>query len=87
MASPSGTLYIGMTNNLIRRVLEHKNKINEGFTEKYSCNKLIYFEHYSYVYDAINREKQLKKWNRKKKQALIKTMNPGWIDLYYEITE
>lgn len=90
MASSTGTLYIGMTNNIIRRVTEHKacpersrkdGKI-EDFTKKYSCNKLVYYEHYTDVHSAINREKQLKRWSRKKKEQLIKTMNQHWNDLY-----
>ncbi len=75
-ASPTGTLYIGMTNDLIRRIAEHKEGKIEGFSKKYSCKKLVYYEHYSDIYVAINREKQLKKWNRKKKENLIKTLNP-----------
>ncbi|MCF8054477.1 MAG: GIY-YIG nuclease family protein [Deltaproteobacteria bacterium] len=85
MASASGTLYIGYTNNLLRRVLEHREGKTEGFTKKYCCKKLVYFEHYQYVYDAINREKELKKWRREKKENLIKTINPHWNDLYSEL--
>jgi len=84
MASPSGTLYIGMTNNLIRRTIEHKEGKIEGFSKKYSCKKLIYYEHYQYVSDAISREKEIKKWRREKKQNLIKTLNPHWKDLSEE---
>ncbi len=85
MASPSGTLYVGMTNDLIRRVSEHKRGNVQGFTKKYSCHKLIYYEHYDYVYDAIEREKEIKKWRREKKQNLIRTINPHWKDLYEEL--
>jgi putative endonuclease len=85
MASPSGTLYIGMTNDLLRRVNEHKQGEIKGFTKKYSCNKLVYYENYDYVYDAIEREKEIKKWRREKKQNLIKTINPHWKDLYEEL--
>ena len=85
MASPSGTLYIGMTNNLIRRVAEHKEEKVEGFSKKYSCNKLVYYEHHQYVYNAIEREKEIKKWRREKKEALIKKINPHWKDLYGEL--
>ena len=85
MASKSGTLYVGMTNNLQRRVWEHKNNINEGFTKRYSCHKLVYYEHYNYVYDAINREEQIKRWRRQKKEFLIRTINPSWKDLSQEI--
>jgi len=81
MASKSGTLYIGVTNSLERRVLEHKNNLVPGFTKKYSCHKLVYFEHFTDIETAIAREKQLKKWRRKKKEFLIRTMNPSWKDL------
>jgi putative endonuclease len=87
LASPSGTLYIGMTNNLQRRIIEHKEEKIAGFSKKYDCNKLVYYEHYAWVQDAINREKQLKKWRRQKKEVLIKTMNPGWKDFYRELFE
>lgn len=85
MASPSGTLYIGMTNDLTRRVAEHKGDKVDGFSKKYACNKLVYYEHTQYVYNAIEREKQLKKWRREKKQNLIKTVNPHWNDLSKEL--
>lgn len=81
MASNSGTLYIGMTNNLARRVKEHKEWNIEGFSKKYKCYKLVYFESTKYVHNAIEREKELKDWNRQKKEELIKTMNPSWKDL------
>ena len=74
-------LYIGVTNNLQRRVYEHKNKLVEGFTQKYNVNKLVYYEIYSEVYLAITREKQLKKYLRKRKEELIATINPAWKDL------
>jgi len=64
IASDSGTLYIGVTNNLSRRVHEHKQGIVKGYTKKYKCKKLVYFEEYINIEDAINREKQLKNWNR-----------------------
>ena len=85
MASESGTLYIGMTNDLIRRVSEHKEGKTEGFTQKYKCTKLVYYESTKYVYNAIEREKELKDWNRKKKEELIRTINPTWRDLYGDI--
>ena len=85
MASFSGTLYIGMTNNLIRRVNEHKEGKIEGFSKKYYCNKLVYYEHSQYIYNAIEREKEIKKWRREKKQDLIKTTNPHWKDMYSEL--
>lgn len=81
MASPSGTLYIGITNNLQRRVYEHKNHILEGFSKRYNCTKLVYYEEYKDVEEALAREKQLKNWRRKKKEYLIKTINPSWKDL------
>lgn len=79
------TLYIGVTNNLIRRVYEHKSKFVEGFTKKYSLTKLFYFEIFSSIQDALNREKQLKHWNREWKLNLIKKVNPNLKDLYPEI--
>lgn len=84
LASDSGTLYIGVTNNLERRVWEHKQSLVEGFTKRYGCNRLIYYECYGDVNQAIAREKQLKKWNRAKKEWLIKTINPHWKDLLEE---
>ena len=75
------TLYIGMTNDLRRRLYEHKSEQLEGFTKKYNVHKLVYYEEYSDVYYAIAREKQLKHWLRLKKNALIETLNPNWDDL------
>ena len=74
-------LYTGVTNDLIRRVYEHKNKMIKGFTAKYNINKLVYFEHMTDVESAIMREKQIKGGSRTKKIALIKKMNPEWKDL------
>ncbi len=74
-------LYIGVTNNLERRVYEHKNKLIAGFTQKYNVNKLVYYETASNVKDAIAREKQLKRWRREKKDELIRSMNPSFNDL------
>ncbi|HED07815.1 MAG TPA: GIY-YIG nuclease family protein [Ignavibacteria bacterium] len=74
-------LYIGMTNNLERRLYEHKNKLIKGFTQKYNLNKLVYFEHTTDVNSAIQREKEIKKWRREKKNKLIETINPKWLDL------
>ena len=76
-----GTLYIGVTNNLERRMFEHKNKIIEGFTKQYGFDKLAYFETYQYVNDAIKREKNMKKWKREWKISLIEKDNPDWDDL------
>ena len=81
MASESGTLYTGMTNDLARRNYEHKNNLVEGFSKKYKCHKLIYFEETNNVEEAIKREKQIKNWSRKKKESLIQTKNPTWRDL------
>jgi putative endonuclease len=75
-------LYTGITNDLIRRTYEHKNKIVDGFTKKYHVNKLVYYEVYEQVIDAITREKQIKGWSRKKKNALVDQLNPDWQDLY-----
>lgn len=85
VASDSWTLYIWVTNNLERRIYEHKNWLIEWFTKKYGCKKLVYYENYSDINEAITREKQLKKWNRQKKQDLIKTQNPHWNDLAKDI--
>ena len=74
-------LYIGVTSNLPRRLYEHRHGLADGFTKKYNIHKLVYFEHTNDVYSAISREKQLKKWSRVKKEALIRNMNPDWKDL------
>ncbi len=74
-------LYIGVTNNLTRRIWEHKQKLVEGFTQKYNCTKLVYFEDTESVYAAIEREKQLKNWHRRWKINLITENNPDWEDL------
>ena len=80
-----GTLYIGVTNDLTRRVYEHKNRSAEGFTGKYDVDRLIYFEAFDDIENAIRREKRLKKWNRAWKIRLIEEANPNWIDLYPSI--
>jgi putative endonuclease len=77
----TGVLYIGMTNDLYRRVFEHKTKFRPGFTQKYNVTKLAYFEETNDVTIAIAREKELKGWRRSKKIALIETQNPNWTDL------
>ena len=87
MGNDRPTLYIGVTNNLIRRVYEHKHGFVEGFTEKYGLKKLLYFEVFNRVEDAIAREKQLKHWKRNWKLNLIKEMNQGLKDLYSEISK
>ena len=81
VASLSGTLYIGMTNNLYVRVMQHKEGKIEGFTAAYKCDRLVYWESFDEVVKAINREKQLKGWRRSKKIALLEAMNPRWADL------
>jgi len=81
----NGTLYTGMTNDLLFRVYEHKKDIKEGFTKKYNIKMLVYYEQTDDVSYAIEREKQLKWWRRKWKIELIETENPGWNDLYYEL--
>ena len=81
MTNKSGTLYTGVTNNLERRIYEHKQHLVKGFTHKYKINKLVYFEETNDIHAAISREKQIKGWLRKKKIALIESINPGWKDL------
>jgi putative endonuclease len=80
----NGTLYIGVTDNLLRRVYEHKRKLVEGFSKQHNVNKLVYFEDTDDIPIAIQREKQLKGWNRNWKLDLIEEMNPDWKDLYYD---
>ncbi|WP_426439116.1 GIY-YIG nuclease family protein [Bradyrhizobium genosp. P] len=80
-----GTLYIGVTNDLIRRVGEHKLKLVEGFTKQYDVDRLVYFEVFEDIEQAIQREKRLKKWPRAWKISLIEKDNPDWVDLYPEI--
>ncbi|GAA4811577.1 GIY-YIG nuclease family protein [Litoribaculum gwangyangense] len=77
----NGTLYIGVTNNLERRMFEHKNKLIDGFTKEYGLDKLVYFEVFQYVNDAIKREKNMKKWKRQWKIDLIEQKNSKWDDL------
>ena len=81
IASRSHTLYIGVTGDLDKRVFEHKWKEHEGFTAKYNCDRLVWFENYQDAAKAIGLEKQLKGWTRKKKTALIEKTNPSWGDL------
>jgi len=81
MASRSHTLYIGVTGNLLKRVFQHKWKEYEGFTSKYNCDRLVWFERHGEVVKAIAREKELKGWLRAKKIALIESINPSWTDL------
>jgi len=83
----NGTLYIGVTNNLIKRVYEHKQGLIEGFSKKYNVHRLVYYEITNDVNSAIYREKCLKKWNRAWKIRLIKESNPSWKDLYEDLLE
>ena len=78
----NGTLYVGVTSNLIQRIYQHKNKLIEGFTKKYNIDKLGYYEIYNDIESAILREKQIKAGSRKKKIDLIEKINPNWEDLY-----
>ncbi len=80
-----GTLYIGVTSNLLKRVYEHKNGMVDGFTKKYGVKMLVYYEAHGSAESAITREKQIKKWRRAWKLELIEKKNPGWRDLYAEI--
>jgi len=81
----NGTLYIGVTNDLIKRVFEHKEKLVEGFSKKYGISLLVYFESTGDVNSAIEREKQIKRWNRAWKLRLIEKGNPNWEDLYFKM--
>ena len=81
----NGTLYTGVNNDLLRRVIEHKRKINVGFTMRYNLTKLVWFEQTTDIRWAIQKEKQIKKWRRKWKIELIEETNPAWKDLFYEI--
>ena len=83
----NGTLYVGLTNNLIRRAYERKNDLIEGFTKKYGVHKLVYHEQTNDIHNAIQREKELKKWNRQWKINLIEKFNPNWNDIYDELTK
>ncbi|MCE2723546.1 MAG: GIY-YIG nuclease family protein [Burkholderiales bacterium] len=86
VASISRVVYIGVTNNLVRRVYEHKQGLVAGFTKRYQVDRLVYFEETTDVRVAIEREKQLKTWRREKKLALIEATNPSWKDLYLDFT-
>ena len=78
----NGTLYVGVTNDLVRRVFEHKNDLVEGFTKRYGVHTLVWFESTSSIEAAIQREKQLKNWKREWKVSLIEQLNPDWNELY-----
>lgn len=81
----NGTLYVGVTSNLVQRVWQHKNNLVSGFTQKYNLHNLVFFEMLENMESAIQYEKQLKKWNRQWKIELIEKTNPNWNDLYSEI--
>jgi len=81
----NGTLYTGVTSNLIKRVYEHKHAASPGFTEKYECKLLVFYEIYESMLDAIAREKQIKAGSRKKKLLMIEKINPEWCDLYHNL--
>jgi len=81
----NGTLYIGVTNNVAKRVYEHKHGLVEGFTKKYHVHKLVYFEETNDIREALTREKRMKKWNRAWKIELIEKSNPDWNDLFEEL--
>ena len=83
----NGTLYIGVTKDLKRRVWQHKNNLVKGFTEKYGVHNLVYFEQHQDIEEAILKEKQMKKWNRNWKIKQINKMNPNWDDLYSKVIE
>ena len=83
----NGTLYIGVTSHLVKRIYEHKNDLVDGFTKEYSVHTLVHYELYDEMTIAIEREKQLKNWKRKWKLELIEKNNPTWIDLYDDIKE
>ena len=80
-------LYIGMTGDLVQRGWQHKERLVDGFTKRYNVTKMVYYEQYRDVHQAIAREKQLKGWNRKKKEALIRSINPEWRDIYEETVQ
>ena len=80
-----GIPYAGMTNHLKYRTWQHKKKLIKGFTSRYNLDKLVWYQHFQYAQDAIDREKEIKGWSRKKKIALIESMNPEWKDLYDRI--
>jgi putative endonuclease len=82
---PRGTLYIGVTSDLIARIWQHKNEVVQGFSEKYGLHYLVYYEMHETMLEAIQREKQLKKWNREWKIKLIEGFNENWTDLYSQI--
>jgi putative endonuclease len=81
----NGTLYIGVTSDLVKRIWEHRNDVVEGFTKRYDVHQLVWYELHENMESAIEREKRLKEWKRKWKLELIESTNPNWLDLYYTI--
>ena len=84
-SNQNGTLYIGVTSDLVKRIWQHKNDFVDGFTKKYAVKNLVYYEEHGSIISAINREKRIKEWQRKWKLELIEKFNPKWDDLYYSI--
>ena len=84
---PGGTLYVGVTNDLVRRVYEHREGLAAGFTKRYGVKMLVYYEEHGTAYDAIQREKNIKHWSREWKIDLIASINPDWRDLYDDIVQ
>jgi len=82
----NGTLYTGVTSNLVKRIYEHRNNLSDGFTKRYGVHRLVYYEIHADMVAAISREKQIKKWNRQWKVDLVEAGNPEWRDLWAEIT-
>lgn len=83
----NGTLYTGLTTNLVRRTYEHKNKLSDGFTKKHNCDRLVYYEIHEDINEAAHKEKLIKKWKRIWKIELIEKSNPQWVDLYEDISK
>ncbi|MDE2183844.1 MAG: GIY-YIG nuclease family protein [Alphaproteobacteria bacterium] len=81
-SKPQGTLYVGVTNDLVRRVTEHRLGVVSGFTKRYDVKKLVWFEEHGDIYEAIAKEKRLKRWRREWKRSLVEKDNPHWADLY-----
>lgn len=87
MSSINKVLYTGVTNDLVRRILQHRSDLFEGFSHKYKTNRLVYFEYFNDITQAIYREKEIKKWRREKKIKLIEKENPSWRDLYNDVVD
>ncbi|MFM9890014.1 MAG: GIY-YIG nuclease family protein [Rickettsiales bacterium] len=83
----NGTLYVGMTSNLAKRIWEHKNNVIAGFTKTYAVHRLVYYEMHTDVQEALRREKSIKRWGRQQKMQMIESNNPEWDDLYFELNQ